>query len=65
MFNKTTVASLVLVLALPLGAIADAPHKPNGNAVRQSPPAVSNQTPAHHKVRCCSGRMQAQPRPAH
>jgi hypothetical protein len=65
MLNKTTVASLVLVLAVPLGAIADAPHKANASAVRQSPPAVSTQTPAHHKVRCCSGRTQAQPRPTH
>ena len=65
MVNKTTMASLVLALALPLAAIADAPHQGNGNAVRSSPAAVSNQTPAHHKVRCCSGRMQAQPRPRH
>jgi hypothetical protein len=64
MANKTTIASLVLALALPLAAIADAPQG-NGNIVRSSPPAVSNQTPAHHKVRCCSGRMQAQPRPRH
>jgi hypothetical protein len=65
MINKTTIASAILALALPLAAIADAPHKANGNAVRPNPPAVSNQTPPHHKVRCCSGRMQAQPRPTH
>ncbi len=65
MVNTTTIASMVLALALPLAAIADAPHKPNGNGVRPSPPAVSNHTPAHHKVPCCSGRMQAQPRPSH
>jgi hypothetical protein len=63
MINKTAIASLILAVALPLAAMADAPHKANGNAVRANPPA--SQTPPHHKVRCCSGRMQAQPRPAH
>jgi hypothetical protein len=65
MANMTTIASFVLALALPLAAIADAPPQGNATAVRSSPPAVGNQTPAHHKVRCCSGRMQAQPRPRH
>jgi hypothetical protein len=65
MVNKTTLASLVLALALPLAASADAPHHGNGNAIRPNPPAAGNQPPAHHKVRCCSGRMQAQPRPTH
>ncbi len=65
MVHKTPMASLILALALPLAAIARAPQLGDAGAVRSSPPAASNQTPAHHKVRCCSGRMQAQPRPPH
>ena len=65
MVSKTTMASLVLALTLPFAAIADAPHKAGGNAVRTSAPPSVSQTPPHHKVRCCSGRMQAQPHPTH
>lgn len=65
MANKTMLASVVLAITLPLAAIADAPPQGNAHAVLPSPPAVSNHTPAHHKIPCCSGRMQAQPRPRH
>jgi hypothetical protein len=63
MVNKWSLLSLVFVLTLPISATANAPHSNNGAVARVPPPPA--QTPPHHKVRCCSGRMQAQPRPQH
>jgi hypothetical protein len=62
MVIKLSSLCIALVLALPAAVMANAPRASNG-AVRANPPP--NQSKQHHKVPCCSGRMQAQPHPKH
>jgi len=63
MAMKLSAVCIALALALPLTALADAPTPANPGAVKSTKPAPPTHTPAHHKVKCCSGREQAQPKP--
>jgi hypothetical protein len=61
MSKKLSILCVALALALPLAASADNTASNNKAVpVAKKPPQT---TPAHHKVKCCSGREAAQPKP--
>jgi hypothetical protein len=66
MNNATKFLTVVLALALAAPLVhADNPSGTGPKIAKTGPPAIGGPTPPHHKVKCCSARMQAQPRPQH
>jgi hypothetical protein len=63
--KRYLVPTLTLV-ALAACALARADDSTNHGAMKPTPAKVATPpqgTPAHHKTKCCAGRMQAQPKP--